>query len=600
MKLMKLYSNKNNFKTIKFNESLNIILGKVTKAYDRDRDTHNLGKTTLIEIIDFMLLKDISSNKKHIFKKHRNKFLEYEFFLEIKLNSGKFLTIKRSVQRSSRVSFKLHKECYQKFVHLIEWDHEELSINSKIPDKNAKSILNSYLGFNVLEKYGYRQTINYFLRTQADYGNVFHLNKFAGRDINWKPFLFELLGFEGSFIYQKYESEDKYNEQEKIANEIKEKFSINTAELDKINGLIDIKQQEKNEVQKLIDEFDFYLKEQGISKDLVEELESKIAKLNTDVYNLKYDIERIKEGLNIGINFNLKTVEKIFKEVNIYFPSQLKKSYEELVKFNNEITSERSKYLKESLIKKEALIKEVEKKLIELNEERKKKLAFLKEEDSFKKFKNYQAELIQIEREISDLKSKIDNIDVIKNINEQLKDLSGEIVDKTEKIQNQIQNGNKEYRNIRLLFNQLLIKIINRKGILSITPNKKGNVEFYAEIADFNKEESTSQGEGNTYKKILCVCFDLALLIHYSNKSFYRFVYHDGSLESLDNRKKLNYLELLNEVCKEYNLQIILTMIEDDIPTMKNGEKYKFNAEQIALILTDEDNNAGRLFEMEF
>ena len=300
------------------------------------------------------------------------------------------------------------------------------------------------------------------------------------------------------------------------------------------------------------------------------------------------------------MNFNLQEVEKVFNEVNIYFAEQLKKSYEQLIEFNTEITSERMKYLTESLAKKEMQIDMVNNRLAELNEERRKKLAFLQEKDSFKKFKSHQSDLIEIEREIADLKGQIDKIDVIKNIKDQLQSLHDDIVEVTDKIHNQVKGGNDNYKDIRLLFNQLLTKIINKKGILSISTNKKGNIEFNAEIADFNKDEITSQGDGNTYRKILCVCFDLALLIHYRHKSFYRFVYHDGSLESLDNRKKLNYLELVEEICAKNDLQIIITMIEDDIPTLENGKKYQFKESQIALVLTDEEGDVGRLFGMAF
>ena len=43
---------------------------------------------------------------------------------------------------------------------------------------------------------------------------------------------------------------------------------------------------------------------------------------------------------------------------------------------------------------------------------------------------------------------------------------------------------------------------------------------------------ATSEGKGTSYKKMLCAAFDMAVLETYADKSFYRFVYHDGILLS--------------------------------------------------------------------
>ncbi|MBP6810133.1 MAG: hypothetical protein KA138_01325 [Saprospiraceae bacterium] len=84
MKLSQLYANKG-FKNIVFNDGLNLVLAKVTKKLDLNKDSHNLGKTTLIAVIDFMLLKEVK--EEHIFKTHQEKFLGYIFYLEIMLNN---------------------------------------------------------------------------------------------------------------------------------------------------------------------------------------------------------------------------------------------------------------------------------------------------------------------------------------------------------------------------------------------------------------------------------------------------------------------------------------------------------------------------------
>ncbi|AHM56367.1 hypothetical protein EAL2_c10690 [Peptoclostridium acidaminophilum DSM 3953] len=279
MKIMQIYCNKENFKTVKFEEKLNLIVGRIKHEENFEKDSHNLGKTSLIEIIDFLLLKEI--DKSHFLM--NGKFNDYVFYIEILLNSGTCATIRRSVDKNTKISIKLHKDKYQNYVNDTLWDYDSLALTSKHDEENPKKILNKLLGFNVLTQYDYRQTINYFLRTQYDYADVFKLSKFRGKDIGWKPLLYELLGFKKENVITKYELEENKKAQEKKIREIEQEFSINTEEIDKINGLIQIKEDEKIETIKTIDMFDFYLKERGLNKQLIEEYEQKISELNTSV-----------------------------------------------------------------------------------------------------------------------------------------------------------------------------------------------------------------------------------------------------------------------------------------------------------------------------
>lgn len=64
MKLSKLYSNQpNKFERIIFNEGLNFIYGDVRHPKNHQLDSHNLGKTTLALLLDFMFLAKKDSNQ---------------------------------------------------------------------------------------------------------------------------------------------------------------------------------------------------------------------------------------------------------------------------------------------------------------------------------------------------------------------------------------------------------------------------------------------------------------------------------------------------------------------------------------------------------
>jgi uncharacterized protein YydD (DUF2326 family) len=171
-------------------------------------------------------------------------------------------------------------------------------------------------------------------------------------------------------------------------------------------------------------------------------------------------------------------------------------------------------------------------------------LSVLKDKDSYGKFKHYQKSLAKVEAEIVRLQEKLEQLDKLGKLETQIEELNQEIKAQAETIRKLYNQGNDFYKEIRRMFNHIIQSVLNVPAIISISQNKQGNIEFHADVQDPERMEVTAEGFGTTYKKFLCMAFDLAVLITYSSRSFYRFVYHDGALEGLDDRKKVNFLNL--------------------------------------------------------
>ena len=186
MKLIKVFSD-GPFKNVKFNEGYNIVLATIHDKENK-KDTHNLGKTSLLVVIDFLLLSTFTKKSPILANPI---FSTQTFFLELLLNSGKYLVIRRGIEKPSKISFKLNEIPLTNFDIPTEWDEENVAF------EEAKDMLNTFLGYDVLTNWLYRKSISYFLRSQKDYLDVFQLNKFKGKHIGWKPFVFDLLGFDG-------------------------------------------------------------------------------------------------------------------------------------------------------------------------------------------------------------------------------------------------------------------------------------------------------------------------------------------------------------------------------------------------------------------
>lgn len=586
MKLVKIFSD-GQFKNVIFNNEYNIVLATIHDKENK-KNTHNLGKTSLLIVIDFLLLSKFS-NKSPILS---NKIFENQtFYLEILLNSGEYLVIKRGLTEPSKISFRISNEPLADFKEPAQWDE------TRMPFEAARKYLNSHLKYDVLSDWSYRKSISYFIRTQKDYDDVFQLNKFKGKHITWKPFVFDLLGFDGSLIKQKLECDERIEVKKKEINILQHQASVNIAEKDKILGLIDIRTEEKKKVEEEIDRFNFYTKDSGVTKELIDAIDSQLQSLNAERYKLGYEIRKIESSLEqVSTVVRLDKLKELYTEVGIFFPETLSKKYDELERFTQAISSEREKYLRENLIILKREYEDIDAKIKFKEKERSNRIVMLTEADAYDKFKIYQKDLANIEGEINLLREKlrlIDNSSIIEeeieNLQEQKKLFISEIRDAINK---------RAHAEINRIFNQIITEIVGTNAIISIKQNTDGNVEFEADYQT-STQITTSEADGTSYKKLLCVAFDLALLIHYSKHSFYRFVYHDGVLEGLDDRIKQRLLNVTQRLCKEYNLQYILTLIDSDIPRDIKGDGYKFPIAAICLNL-DDKNDQGKLFERSF
>lgn len=590
MKLSKLYSNKPDlFETIIFSSGLNVIQAEIRLPENKKKDTHNLGKSTLGKLLDFCFL---SQKKSEFFLfKHEQLFKQFVFFLELELEDGSYLTIRRGVTDATRISIKKHNDSHQDFTQLAHWDHEN------VPFDKAKEILDSILNFYFIKPWQYRKILGYLLRSQDDYRDVFQLRKFASKHKDWKPFLAHILGFNSDLIVKHYELEAKLKNAQDRETIVKQELGGSIEDISRVDGLLLLKQQDVNERQQLLDKFDFHSADQEKTKKLVDELDLQIATLNKNRYSLDFNRKKIELSLQKQqILFDPDEAESLYKEVGILFPEQLKKDFNQLIKFNRAITEERHKYLKEELssIKKE--LTNINQTLLQLGEERTQTLSFLGETDIFDKYKQISNDLITLKADIAFLERQKEFIHKLQALRTEIRLLDEQSqkvrIDMEKDLDTQNKQKTSLFSEIRLYFNRIVEDVISRKALLNVKINREGHFDFSADILD-EAGRSTSADDGHTYKKLLCVAFDLAILRAHLKDNFPRFVYHDGIFESLDDRTKMNLLNVIRQY-SNLGIQQIITVIDSDIPL---DSDIFFNKDEIALILHDEGIQ-GRLFKL--
>lgn len=595
MKLSRLYSNKPDvFEPVAFTQGLNVIMAEIRLPENRKKDTHNLGKTTLGRLLDFCFL--AKRDPKFFLFKHLELFEEFVFFLEIELEDASFVTIRRGVEEATKISFKRHSAGNQDLsvLPLADWDHQEM------PFDRARDLLDGLLDWRALKPWAFRMGLGYLLRSQDDFRDVFHLRKFASTHSTWKPFLAHVLGFDAQLLALHYKKEEQLAERQTTAQTIKNELGGSVEDISKIEGILLLKQKEAEKKQKLLDAFDFRAQDKDRTKQLVDNINERIASLNAERYSLNQNKKKILASLEEDqILFNPDEAQRLFDEAGVLFAGQIKKDFQQLIAFNRAITEERRDYLQEERAEVEAEIKRINTELNVLGKKRSDMLSFLSGTDIFGKYKQISDEMVTLRADITSLERQRGFLHRLQELRTEIRTLTEERGQLQTQIEADVEKQNSDQNSlfsaIRLFFSEIVEEVIDRKALLSVSPNQAGHLEFKVDILD-ERGNATSADLGHTYRKLLCIAFDMAVLRAHLDDKFPRFVYHDGVFESLDDRKKKNLLTVIRRYA-ELGLQPIITLIDSDLPARTDEDELVFAAGEIVVTLHDEDER-GRLFKM--
>jgi uncharacterized protein YydD (DUF2326 family) len=361
-----------------------------------------------------------------------------------------------------------------------------------------------------------------------------------------------------------------------------------------------LKQNDAAKKQRLLDAFDFRQIDKDKMKIVVDDLDTRIALLNAERYALSLNKKKVLASIaDDEVLFDPQKASDLFEDAGVLFSGQIKKDFEQLLAFNRAITEERRAYLKEELEEIRTGLKHVNTQLNRLSIRRSEALSFLSGSDTFTKYKRVSDDLVALKAEIVDLNRQRGYLQRLQELRTRIRSLRDEKVQLQSEIEANVEQQNTDraslFSQVRVLFNEIVEEVIDRKALLSVSTNQQGHLEFKAEILD-DSGSATSADLGYTYRKLLCIAFDTALVLGHRDGHFPRFVFHDGVFESLDDRKKENLLDVIRSNA-DLGIQHIITLIDSDLPDRLSDAEPVFDESEIVLRLHDEDDS-GRLFKM--
>jgi uncharacterized protein YydD (DUF2326 family) len=578
MKLLKLSANKPTFKQVAFRDGFNFIVAEKSDTSGDKDSTNGLGKSLLLEIVDFCL----GSNPSVTIKKEE--MTSWVFSLDVEIDGSK-LTFSRSVENPNYVR--------------IQGARDVIGIANESDDEITLDVFKAHLGetlFGLNEKSlqgkknkpSYRSLISYFMRTDSTaFSNTF---AYFAQQPAWSRQVNNayLLGLDWELSVKLTQLKSKLDRLEDANKAIEEgAFSdfggtVGELESEKIN--LETALGTKTERLKKFQVYEDYANVQKKADSLTKEMHKL---LNVTNLNMQV-ISKYQENLS-GEHGEQLRVEDIYKGAGVIFPDNLKHTLRDVENFHKTIVSNRKQYLKNEIDNLASKNKDLEAEIKKLSKERTSYMSILDSHGALEEYSLLQSEVNRQEAKIADIESKVArlteiedtisslNVDVEKMVKSMRKDYSERLPTLASAVK--MFNSNSEY-------------LYSQSGKLSVNITKEG-YKFKVDI-----KKSGSDGVGNM--KVLC--YDLMLAEYWStirNKTVPLF--HDSKIfADVDPRQVAKAFELAQEKADNFGFQYICSMNSSYIPYEFLSESFKSKLDDMTIVRYSDKDDTGTLLGITF
>lgn len=541
MRLNKLTILKNNqvVRAVEFKDGLNLIVNKRTSGKESG---NSVGKSTLSRVLDYLFMSsghDIYHDAE--FKKDIPEIVSLinENVLLFKLYYSTVENKKASVSRIISTDEKNSKY----FVDDVEVDKKEYS------DLISRSVFGL-----TTEKPSLRNVSHKFIRNTNEKMqmtlNFLHGNTTA--DVYDMLYLF-LFGFNGLPLIKKkgdYNKEIKKQKTYLTAYRTPHRETV-------LSKMIKPLKKEILEAEKNIKSFDFKdshadsLKKLSQIQAVISDFSLTYAELNMRVQNIEDSISSLQNNITQIVEDDLID---IYRSAGVYFKGELKKSYEEMVLFHNDVISNKIVFLESELLKKKHEVNLVNLEINSLHELESSLFKTIKEPETLKSINQLYNRLTELRENYASIES---NLTRINETNEQIKLLEFNREKLLLEIDLAVKGLEKNIEIFNEFFGDLTKEIYNERYIFDLSFDKdKGKCNFDISCVTPNSNGGKKKGE--------ITAFDLAYIKFVDKVKLKRptFVIHD-SIEDVDVNQIRDIFSEANSINGQYIVSILSDKFSD-------------------------------------
>lgn len=538
-----IIQNKNSIiREIPFHKGINLIVDETPMGSSQQATGNNVGKTTVLRLVDFCFGADGKNIYQDTeFNKQPNTTIE-NFLKDNEIIITVVLVDNLDEPKEEVV---IRKNFLSRNKKLQEINGENITSDKEFDKALKKEIFNSDV-----DKPTFRQIISKNIRDEKNkMTNIVKvLNSFASSEVYEALYLFWLGISTDSHSEKERLSLDKKKE-ESFQKRLKKEGELSLIEqqLILLNDKIDELNQRKNK---------FNLNENYVADvDKLNEIKSKLNTRATELSRLEIRkdlINESKEDLEQEYTkIDTSQIKSLYEKAKSLILN-IQVSFEDTVKFHNDLISEKLEYITKELPEIEQQIRKIKSEIIVLRREEDALTETLKKSDLVEDF----------EQTILDLNKQFErkgNLEEQKRLWLYSKEKLADIDDNLNKINQGISSKDSQIQNRITEFNKYFSVMSNRlygeTYLLSSQKNEKGY-----ELIVTNLEVNPSTGK----KKGQIAAFDFAY-IQFADKldiECLHFIMHD-QLETIHD----NQLNTIVEVANNINGQYIVPILRDKIPS---------------------------------
>ena len=567
MRLVKLSSDNNKFKTLNFSPGLNIVAG-LQLSKEEKKSINGIGKSLSLKLIHHIFGSSFNSTDE---KKFEEFLKEYgTFTLDLLHNNGSSIKI---VKDFSKTHYLINDEKVNKTNYPNELKKLFLPIDSKL---------------------SFKQVFNTFARRC---GGTYYTDPLTqqGRpkeDYYQKYVNLVLLGIDVELVDRRFKNKEelsKLKKAESAFQNYEKSQKINPKDiLDKLEVL---KKRKKDFV--IAENYD----------DLKASADKKTAKLNSlrDREFSKHNQLARKEITlkdSVHMNINLKKIGSVYGEAKFFFGKKVSKRLEDAQEFHQKLISSRRKSLNQEIKLLKTEIKDIKKSKDQIGKERDQLLKELDKKGAFEEYDSLCDQIRSLETELTEAQQYKNTL---KKIDQDKADLDLENAQIKTGSLKYLKDNSEKLESLEGSFRSLVKQFYDNTGG-SLEIRRTDNARYLFEIEP-NVPRDGSQG----ISEVKIFCYDTLLFM--LNKGLLNFMAHDGCLFSeMDKRQKSMIFKVALDTISNNNLQYFINIGQNSLEEILDEkkeieilkEKEKEAIEKAIILKLYDKNPESWLFGEEF
>lgn len=542
MRLNKLIILKNNtlVREVTFKDGLNLIINKRTSGKDSG---NSVGKSTLSRVLDYLFMSsghdiyhdaEFGKDIPEIVSLINDNVLK--FTLDFNTVENKKAVVSRIISTDDKNS--------KYFLNDVEIDKKQYS----------EFIAQAVFGLTT-DKPSLRNVSHKFIRNTNDKMqktlNFLHGNTTS--DVYDLLYLF-LFGFNGLPLIKKKGEFNKEIKKQKAYLAAYRNPNRETVLAKMIKPL----KKEIAEAERNIKNFDFKdshdesLKKLSEIQKMISDYSLSYASLNMRVRNIEESILSLKNNITQLVENDLM---EIYISAGVYFNGELKRSYEEMVLFHNDVIKNKINFLESELLKKKEEIESINEKINGFHEQESSLFRTIKEPETLKSINQLFNKLTELRENLASIES---NLTRINDTNALIKSLEDSREQLLLEIELAVQGLEKNIEVFNEFFGDLTKEIYGERYIFDLSFDvDKGRCNFDISCVTPNSNGGKKKGE--------ITAFDLAYIKFVDKVKLKRatFVIHD-SIEDVDVNQIRDIFFEANNINGQYIVSILSDKFSED------------------------------------